>query len=101
MALLASPSAISTKAKPRERPVSRSVTRLMLSTAPCGSNKERIDASVALKSKLPTKIFFTLISLLFESGLFEAGRNRGPVLQDSQTGIVEQVSQSRKPGPQE
>jgi hypothetical protein len=42
---------------------------------------------VALKSKLPTKSFFTLISFLFESGLFEAGRNRGQVLRDGQTQV--------------
>ena len=48
---------ISTKAKPRERPVSRSVTRLARSTVPCVSKRERIDDSVASKLKLPTKIF--------------------------------------------
>jgi len=47
---------ISTKAKPRERPVSRSVTRLARSTVPYASKRERIDDSVAPKLKLPTKI---------------------------------------------
>ena len=49
----------STKAKPRGRPVSRSATMLTRSTFPYASNSERTAASVAAKSKFPTKIFFT------------------------------------------
>ena len=51
-------SVISTNPNPRERPVSRSVTRLMLSTVPCGSKSARMEFSVAPKSRLPTNIFF-------------------------------------------
>src|SRR5436305_850566 len=50
---------ISTKANPRERPVSRSVMIRALLTAPYLSNKLRTASSVALKLRLPTKIFFT------------------------------------------
>src|SRR5262245_21032375 len=53
-------SVISTNAKPRDRPVSRSVTRLTRSTLPKAANSPRMDDSVAAKSKLPTKMFFTL-----------------------------------------
>src|ERR1044071_6836038 len=49
MALAASASSvISTKPKPRERPVSRSVARVALSILPKGSNRERNSASVML-----------------------------------------------------
>ena len=51
-------SVISTKANPRDRPVPRSVTRFTHSTLPYRSNSVRTEASVALKSKLPTKMFF-------------------------------------------
>src|ERR1051326_1176582 len=60
---------ISTKANPRERPVSRSVMMRALLTAPYRSNKLRTASSVALKLRLPTKIFFTSSSRQFESGL--------------------------------
>src|SRR3954454_22530034 len=50
---------ISTKANPRDRPVSRSVMIRALLTAPYLSNKLRTASSVALKLRLPTKIFFT------------------------------------------
>src|SRR3984885_8261397 len=61
-------SLISTNAKPRERPVSRSVIKLTRSTAPYASKAERMDSSVAPKSKFPTKSFF-MISPTFESEL--------------------------------
>jgi hypothetical protein len=57
-------SVISTNAKPRERPVSRSVTRLTRSTCPYGSKSERMEDSVAAKSKLPTKMFFISVVCL-------------------------------------
>src|SRR5580704_14171793 len=50
--------AISTKPKPRERPVSRSVKMVMRSTCPCGSKSLRNSSSEVLKSRLPTKMFF-------------------------------------------
>jgi hypothetical protein len=68
----ASAAGISTNAKPRERPVSRSVISLRLRTAPCGSNRDRIEATVVAESRLPTKMFFNVISLCTT----EAG-NRG------------------------
>src|SRR5579883_375847 len=75
MALSASFSfSISTNANPRERPVSRSVMIRALLTAPYRSNKLRTASSVALKLRLPTKIFFTLTSSRqFESGLIGEG----------------------------
>src|ERR1035437_10058107 len=57
-------SVISTNANPRERPGSRSVTRLTRSTCPYGSKSERMEDSVAAKSKLPTKMFFISSSCL-------------------------------------
>src|SRR6202020_159430 len=51
--------AISTKPKPRDRPVSRSVIMLTRSTCPNGSNICRSSSSDVLKLKFPTKIFFT------------------------------------------
>jgi hypothetical protein len=78
-------SVISTKAKPRERPVSLSVISLTLSTVPYGWKRERIDSSVAPKSKLPTNMFFKLISLPFESVLNEAELNLDQVVRDNQT----------------
>jgi len=45
---------ISTKPKPRERPVSRSVTSVIFSTAPCGSKTFRSSDSVVLWGRLPT-----------------------------------------------
>jgi hypothetical protein len=56
-------SVISTKAKPRARPVSRSVIRLTRSTFPYGSKSARREDSVAPKSKFPTKIFFLLLNV--------------------------------------
>src|SRR5436305_12409415 len=59
MARSASPASdISTNANPRDRPVSRSVTKLTRSTFPYGSNSARMEDSVEAKSKLPTKMFF-------------------------------------------
>jgi len=55
--------AISTKPKPRERPVSRSVMMLTRSTCPNGSNICRNSSSDVLKLKFPTKIFFTRLPL--------------------------------------
>src|SRR6185312_6798510 len=49
---------ISTKPKPRDRPVARSVTTVALSTVPNGANRDRSSSSERLKEKLPTKIFF-------------------------------------------
>jgi hypothetical protein len=46
---------------------------------------DRIASSVQLKSRLPTKIFFTLFSLSFEGGLFQAKSGVGPVWRDDQT----------------
>src|SRR4029077_21056242 len=54
-------SVISTKAKPRERPVSRSVTMLTCSMAPWGSNSARNSASVVLWGMLPTNSFFMMV----------------------------------------
>jgi hypothetical protein len=86
MALSAPPwSAISTKAKPRERPVSRSVTRWTRSKAPYGSKRERSESSVVPKSKLPTNIFFTLISLCLRAGYSRRDEISGRVLRDGQT----------------
>src|SRR6516162_2083020 len=55
---------ISTNAKPRARPVSRSVMILIFSTAPCTSNAVRSSASVMLWGKLPTYKFFIAFPLL-------------------------------------
>src|SRR5689334_11592601 len=65
---------ISTKAKPRERPVSRSVTMLTRSTLPYGSNRERTEDSVAEKSRFPTKMFFKNFYLFLSFNC--AGQNR-------------------------
>src|SRR5215469_13046464 len=54
---------ISTKPKPRERPVSRSVKMLTRSTCPYASNIWRNSSSPVLKSRLPTKIFFKRLPL--------------------------------------
>src|SRR5215469_3464987 len=45
---------ISTKPKPRGRPVSRSVIRETFSTVPCFENRARTASSVAEKGRLPT-----------------------------------------------
>src|SRR5690348_16585171 len=50
---------ISTKPKPRGRPVSRSVIRDTFSTVPCLENKARTPSSVAVKGRLPTYSFVT------------------------------------------
>ena len=50
-------SGISTKPKPRERPVSRSVMILTFSTAPYCSKSWRRSFSVAVNARLPTKMF--------------------------------------------
>ena len=50
-------SGISTKQKPRERPVSRSVIILTVSIVPYGSKSWRRSCSVVLKARLPTKMF--------------------------------------------
>jgi hypothetical protein len=72
IAFSASPlSGISTNPKPRERPVARSVTTVTPSTLPKGSKSDRSSASVTLKEKLPTKIFFMLFLNSFD-GLFSA-----------------------------
>src|SRR5438105_8741256 len=67
---------ISTNAKPRERPVSRSVTRLTFSTAPCASKTPRSSASVVLGGRLPTYRFFIAFPLLVDH-LSLAARRRG------------------------
>src|SRR5579864_1506616 len=56
-------SVISTNPKPRERPVSRSFTRVTFSTAPWGSNTLRSSASVVLWGRLPTYRFFIAFPL--------------------------------------
>ncbi len=57
MAASAALSSISTKAKPRGRPVSRSVITLIDSTEPCCSKRLRSSSSVALKGMFPTYNF--------------------------------------------
>src|SRR4051812_48171802 len=59
MARAASALPISTNAKPRGRPVSRSVIKETFSTAPCLENKVCTSASVAVKGRLPTYSFVT------------------------------------------
>lgn len=54
----ASTAVISTKANPRDRPVSLSVISLSLRTVPSGSKRERIAAGEVPEFKLPTKMFF-------------------------------------------
>src|SRR6266704_2977320 len=67
MAVLAAvPSGISTKPKPLERPVSRSVMTRISSTVPYGSKSWRRSWSVVLNARLPTKIFMG--SSLWERG---------------------------------
>jgi hypothetical protein len=58
MAGPASTSVISTKANPRDQPLSLSVINFNLRTVPSGSKSERIASGVVLEFKLPTKIFF-------------------------------------------
>ncbi len=54
VARMASALAISTKPKPRGRPVSRSLIRASFSTVPCGENRARTVSSVAVKGRFPT-----------------------------------------------
>jgi hypothetical protein len=58
MAGPASTSVISTKANPRDRPLSRSVINLNLQMVPSGSKSERMASGVVTEFKLPTKMFF-------------------------------------------
>src|SRR5579864_3678271 len=62
MARDASAFGISTKPKPRGRPVSRSVISETFSTIPCLENNSRTESSVALKGRLPTYSFVTAIT---------------------------------------
>jgi len=64
---------ISTKANPRDRPVSLSVIMLTLSICPYGSNAWRSSSSVVWKSKFPTKMFFTRSPRGYEIGLSVGG----------------------------
>src|SRR3989442_15650486 len=64
--LAAVASCISTKPKPLERPVSRSVITRISSTTPYGSKSWRRSRSVGLNARLPTKIFMG--SSLWERG---------------------------------
>jgi hypothetical protein len=76
-------SVISTKAKPRARPVSRSVTRLTRSTFPYGSKSARREDSVVPKSKFPRKMFFMLLTFVFQScGRDEADLDSARLLRD-------------------
>jgi len=85
---------ISTNPKPRDRPVSRSVRMLTRSTWPYASKARRNSSSLVLKSRFPTKMFFTRMPSieLFDCGpMVRAGgqpescrRNR-PNLANSQT----------------
>jgi len=54
IAVWASELDISTKQKPRGRPVSRSLMIFTDSTLPCFSNNERTSSSVAEKGRFPT-----------------------------------------------
>src|SRR5438874_209234 len=60
---------------------------LALLTAPYLSNKLRTASSVALKSRLPTKMFFTHASRQFESGLIGEKQKRydGAVAQETRS----------------
>lgn len=79
---------ISTKPKPRERPVSRSVMMLTRPTLPYGSNNVRSSSSVVLKDRLPTKILFKRMfpsRLSCLTGGLCGRRKRGRVLQPGKT----------------
>ena len=70
---------ISTKPKPRERPVSRSVMIATRSTGPYCSNNWRSSSSPVLKSRFPTKIFFKRLPRsgeLFECSCLRRVRDR-------------------------
>jgi hypothetical protein len=62
--------AISTNPKPRDRPVSRSVKMLTRSTWPYASKARRNSSSLVLKSRFPTKMFFTRMP---SNELFDCG----------------------------
>src|SRR5262249_4234515 len=57
------PSAISTKAKPRERPVSRSEMTWAEVTVPCWPNTSRRSSAVGSKDRLPTYGFLLMVIL--------------------------------------
>ena len=71
---------ISTNAKPRGCPVSRSVTMLTRSTDPYDANMERTVSSVVPKLRLPTKMFFNLDYFLNLQSGRTARSNRSGVL---------------------
>ena len=62
--------------------------QLTLSTAPCGAKRERSDSSVAPKSKLPTKIFFTQTSFLFERRAIRGGTKSRPGIAGQSNGYI-------------
>src|SRR5688572_19514590 len=64
---------ISTNAKPRARPVSRSVTIVVRDTVPKGANASARLDSVMLKERLPT---YSLLDMRF-TRMEPAGRKRG------------------------
>ena len=77
-AIARSPSAlslISTNPKPLACPVSRSVTMLTRSTAPCAANRDRTASSVAPKLRFPTKIFF-IFTFFLKLQNKESGQDR-------------------------
>src|SRR6185437_10928667 len=57
------PADISTKAKPRDRPVSRSETSCAETTLPCSSNSSRRSSALVLKERLPTYNFLLMVIL--------------------------------------
>src|SRR5262249_18606107 len=57
------PSDISTKAKPRDRPVSRSDTTSADVTVPCWPNTSRRPSAVVLKGRFPTYSFLLMVIL--------------------------------------
>src|ERR1041385_8148290 len=69
MALAASSLDISTKAKPRGDPVTRSLAKENVCTVPYSANRARTDSSLAEKGKLPT---YSLVMGFLEMG------GRGP-----------------------
>src|SRR5215467_9848029 len=88
---------ISTKANPRERPVSRSVMIRALLTAPYRSNRLRTDSSVALKFRLPTKIFFTFNppdNLKAGSSGREHKQDDGAVAQKHSAGLAKAIKRA-------
>src|SRR5688572_24034461 len=67
------PADISTNAKPRDRPVSRSVTTWADSTAPNSPNASRRSSAVVPKGRLPTYNF--LLMVILPRGLLGPGKN--------------------------